>query len=76
LETETTLRNKAMRVLIQNLGAVAAERFITLVNREPFDYTEWQRGMFDGMSLRELSHMAMQKCCAEQDVEASETAAT
>ncbi|MDR3328688.1 MAG: hypothetical protein LBS63_01085 [Prevotellaceae bacterium] len=72
--TETTLRSQGMRILIKNLGNVEAERFITLVNREPFDYTEWQRGMFDGMSVRALSRMAMQGCCAEQEDEALETA--
>ena len=28
---------------------------------EPFDYTEWQRNLFEGMSVRELSKKAMQK---------------
>ena len=37
-----------------------AERFITLINREPFDYTEWQRNLFEGKSVRELSKEAMQ----------------
>jgi len=59
--TDTVLRNKGMRILINNLGNVEAERFITLINREPFDYTEWQEDLFDGMSVRELSNMAMQK---------------
>ena len=40
---------------------VDAERFITLISREPFDYTEWQRNLFEGMSVRELSKKAMQK---------------
>jgi len=30
-------------------------------NREPFDYTEWQQNLFEGMSVRELSKIAMQK---------------
>jgi hypothetical protein len=57
--TETTLRNKGMRTLVDNLGRVEAERFITLIIREPFDYTEWRRDLFDGMSVRELSTAAM-----------------
>ena len=26
-----------------------------------FDYTEWQRGLFDGMSVKELSSLAMKE---------------
>ena len=59
--TDTVLRNQGMRILIQSLGNVDAERFITLISREPFDYTEWQRNLFEGMSVRELSKKAMQK---------------
>jgi hypothetical protein len=50
-----------MRLLIKHLGNVEAERFITLMNREPFDYTQWQQDMFAGMLVRELSKDAMQK---------------
>ena len=59
--TDTVLRNTGMRVLISNLGNVEAERFITLMNREPFDYTEWQQNLFEGLSVRELSKIAMQE---------------
>ena len=56
---EMTLRNEGMRVLIDKLGRVEAERFISLIIREPFDYTEWQRGLFNDLSVRELSNRAM-----------------
>ena len=60
--TEINLRNEGMRVLVNNLGSVEAERFISLIIREPFDYTEWQRDLFNNMSVKELSNNAMQKC--------------
>jgi hypothetical protein len=50
-----------MRLLINHLGNVEAERFIALMNREPFDYTQWQQDMFTGMSVKELSKAAMQE---------------
>ena len=59
MHTEMALRNEGMKILINKLGHVEAERFISLIIREPFDYTEWQRGMFDNMSVRELSNLAM-----------------
>jgi hypothetical protein len=63
--TDTVLRNKGMRILIRDLGNVEAERFITLINREPFDYTEWQRTLFEGMSVQKLSNAAMQQYSVE-----------
>ena len=66
--TDTVLRNKGMRILISNLGNVEAERFIMLINREPFDYTEWQQNLFDGISVRELSKMAMQEYDIEKEL--------
>jgi hypothetical protein len=56
---EAKLRSKGMRVLIDNLGRVEAERFIASIIREPFDYTEWQSDLFEGMSVRKLSNLAM-----------------
>ena len=56
---EMVLRNEGMKILIDKLGHVEAERFISLIIREPFDYTEWQRNLFNDLSVRELSNMAM-----------------
>jgi hypothetical protein len=58
---EMTLRSKGMGVLINGLGRVEAERFISLIIREPFDYTEWQRDLFNNMSVKELSNLAMKE---------------
>ena len=57
---EMALRNEGMKVLINNLGRVEAERFISLIIREPFDYTEWQRDLFNDISVKELSNLAME----------------
>jgi len=58
---EMTLRNEGMKILINHLGRVEAERFISLIIREPFDYTEWQRDLFNNLSVNELSNMAMKE---------------
>jgi hypothetical protein len=41
------------------LGKVDAERYITLLRREPFDYTRWQRSLWDDNSADEISREAM-----------------
>ena len=46
--TDTLLKSKAMDVLVKNIGVVDAERFIALILKEPFDYTEWRRENLSG----------------------------
>lgn len=41
--TDNELRVRGFSVLVQAFGDVNAERFIALINREPFDYTEWRK---------------------------------
>jgi hypothetical protein len=59
MHTEMALREKGMKILLHELGRVEAERFISLIIRDPFDYTEWQRDLFNDMSIKELSNLAM-----------------
>ena len=59
--TDTEIKIKGMDALIAALGEVHAEKFVTLVNREPFDYTTWQRNLWTDRSVEEISKMAMQR---------------
>jgi len=50
-----------MDALVQRLGIVEAERFITLIIREPFDYTEWRKeNLFKGKTVEQLNEDAME----------------
>ncbi|MDR1560204.1 MAG: hypothetical protein LBS84_11020 [Clostridiales bacterium] len=51
MQNNTVLKNEGMRILADQLGLVEAERFIALMRREPFDYTEWQRELYRDVSL-------------------------
>ncbi|MCL2006042.1 MAG: hypothetical protein FWG73_07730 [Planctomycetaceae bacterium] len=51
MQTDTLLRCNGMRVLAQHLGIVEAERFVALIQREPFDYTEWRQHLFENVPL-------------------------
>lgn len=42
-----------------SLGEVDAERFVSLVMREPFDYTKWQQDLWTGKTTGEISAAAM-----------------
>ncbi|MCL2772658.1 MAG: hypothetical protein FWD71_04840 [Oscillospiraceae bacterium] len=57
--TETVLQQTAMKCLIENFGIVDAERFISLIIKEPFDYTKWQEDLYEDMTIEELSKAAM-----------------
>lgn len=57
---ETVLKQSAMKCLIDNFGIVDAERFISLIIKEPFDYTKWQESLYEEMSVKELSNKAME----------------
>jgi hypothetical protein len=52
--------NKGMECLKEHLGIVDAELFISLIIRERFDYTRWQREYFDKMEPGEFSKNALQ----------------
>ena len=58
--TDTTLKTEGMRILAENLGLVEAERFIALMLREPFDYTEWQRNLYKDVPLKDFLNRAME----------------
>ena len=56
--TDTEIRVKGVKALAESLGEVEAERFIAIIQREPFDYTEWQSELFNQMSVKQLSKKA------------------
>lgn len=60
MKTDTIVKQEGMKALINRLGYVDAERFIILITKEPFDYTEWRRqNLENDLSVRELSDKAM-----------------
>ena len=57
--TETELKIKGIQILTNALGDIDAEKFISLLLREPFDYTKWQKSLFKDISVEKLSKQAM-----------------
>lgn len=68
MKTDTQIRLDGMKALISCLGMIEAERFVSLIQREPFDYTKWQRGLWEGLTVREISRMAMEKCAQKKAI--------
>ena len=58
MKTDLIVRLEAMEALIAALGIVDAERFISMVKRDTFDYTEWQRKLWNDKSIEEIHALA------------------
>jgi hypothetical protein len=59
--TDTEIKATGFRALVDALGEVQAEKFIALIQREPFDYTQWQRTLWPDRSIEEISKAAMEQ---------------
>ena len=58
MRTDTELRIDGIQALAEALGSVEAERFVTLMLREPFDYTQWQQNLWPDKTVEEISTAA------------------
>jgi hypothetical protein len=56
--TDTEIKVAGMKVLAERLGLVEAERFVTLILREPFDYTAWRQDLWEDLSITEIDALA------------------
>ena len=59
MRSEIEIAYDGMDVLIERLGMVEAEKFISMIHRESFDYTEWRKKLWPDKTVRELSREAM-----------------
>lgn len=57
--TDTEIRIRGLQILTEHLGDIEAERFIALIQREPFDYTKWRQGLDEDLSIEDISKKAM-----------------
>lgn len=57
--TDTEIKKKGFKILVEKLGDVDAEKFISLINKEPFDYTQWQNTLWSKQTIDQLSEKAM-----------------
>ena len=41
--TDSELKSKCFSILAEQVGSVEMERFVMLLSRDTFDYTEWRK---------------------------------
>jgi len=58
MKTDNALCSEAMDILVKTLGLMDAERFLCMIKRETFDYTEWRRGQWNDMTVDEIFDQA------------------
>lgn len=56
--TDSEIKMQGMALLTKGLGIVEAERFISLIQREPFDYTKWRKEQWNEESVDTLFSQA------------------
>ena len=57
--TDTEIKKKGLKILFENLGDLEAEKFISLIIKEPFDYTQWQSTLWNDQTVKNVSEKAM-----------------
>lgn len=58
MKNDTQIKQEGLKILIEKLGEIEAEKFISLILREPFDYTKWQKDLWKDKSVEEISKEA------------------
>ena len=59
MRNEAVLRKTITQHLVEKFGVIETEIYLSSMARDPIDYTEWRRNMYDDMSVEELSSKAM-----------------
>jgi len=56
MKTDTIVKSEGMEALFDKLGMVDAERFISLILKDSFDYTKWQENLFNNNTIEDLGN--------------------
>ena len=60
MRTNNEILVEGYEALSEKLGLIDSEKFIAYIQREPFDYTEWQRKLLKNKSAVKISKEAME----------------
>jgi hypothetical protein len=52
--------NDGINCLVERLGIIETEIFISQIIREPLDYTKWQKEYYADISVSELNRRAVE----------------
>jgi hypothetical protein len=66
MRTDTEIRYEGFSILFRYMDIVEAERFLTLIQREKFDYTTWREDLLEDLTIEEISARAMKYVHAQE----------
>ena len=55
----TDVMDRGLNCLLEQLGVIETERFISVIIREKFDYTKWRKDFFGDASVEEINEKAV-----------------
>ena len=58
IKSEQVLRYTGIRLLIDGMGVLNAERFINCIMKDNFNYTEWQKDLWKDKTIEEIHEAA------------------
>ena len=59
MRTDIDLKHEVIEVLLTTFGPLDTERFITSIKNNSFDYTEWQKNLWENKTIEEIHTMAI-----------------
>lgn len=59
MKTDAVIRLEAIDALIDKLGEVDAERFVQMIKKENFDYTQWRDDLWRNKNVDEIHQQAI-----------------
>ncbi|HCL56789.1 MAG TPA: hypothetical protein DHW82_07245 [Spirochaetia bacterium] len=60
MKSDALIMQEGFEAVFKKLDLVEAERFIALLKRDHFDYTEWRKSILEEGTIQDLSHKAME----------------
>jgi hypothetical protein len=54
MKSDIQIRHEGFKALFANLDVVDAEKFITLISRDRFDYTKWRENLLENMTVEDI----------------------
>ena len=65
--SENELTAKCLNTLFDAVGPVETERCVYILNRDNFDYTEWQKNLFANETLDSLAAKVREHAAKRRD---------
>ncbi len=54
MRTDAEIKSIGFNILFKYMDIIEAEKFISIINRERFDYTKWRQNLFEDMTIEEI----------------------